>query len=320
MQAGEEHGGVQACAGDAVAVGPGDAFDQVVAAEPAQVVSDLPGGDGGQAAQFGGELAQVAVGEAAGQQPEDQQRGQEGVAAGLGQGQAGDTSSAAGDYGAGEGGDLVGSGDRVVAESFKAQQAPVGGEADLPQGGQVGQPFADPEVAGVVDGGLGPQRPSFLVVLLDRGVLVVHVQARGDAAGDYPGAEAAGGGAGAGALQPPVEDQADLAGAAGVEVVADDLLEEDPSRDRLVEHLGQGKLGLQDGQVVAVAGLPVGGGERVRQPGQPFAQQRVDLLWSQLAADPLQRGGVADRGEAVVQCFERDARPWPPAAGPSGCR
>jgi hypothetical protein len=32
-------------------------------------------------------------------------------------------------------------------------------------------------------------RSSFLVVLLDRGVLVVDVQARGDAAGDHSGAE-----------------------------------------------------------------------------------------------------------------------------------
>ena len=36
-----------------------------------------------------------------------------------------------------DGGDRVGSGDRVVAESFKAQQAPAGGEADLPQGGRL---------------------------------------------------------------------------------------------------------------------------------------------------------------------------------------
>jgi len=36
-----------------------------------------------------------------------------------------------------------------------AQQAPVGVGADLPQRGQIGQPFADPEVGGVVDRGLG---------------------------------------------------------------------------------------------------------------------------------------------------------------------
>jgi len=66
MDAGEDHRGVQAGAGDAVAVGAGDPLNQVVAAEPAQVVGDLPGGDSRQAAQPGDDLAQVAVGEAAG--------------------------------------------------------------------------------------------------------------------------------------------------------------------------------------------------------------------------------------------------------------
>ena len=61
-----------------------------------------------------------------------------------------------------------------------------------------------------------------------------------------------------------VEDETDLIGAADVEIVADDLLEEDPTRDRCVEHLGQGELGLQDRHVVAVAGGPIGRGERMR--------------------------------------------------------
>jgi hypothetical protein len=38
-----------------------------------------------------------------------------------------------------DGGEGFGSADRVVAESLDAQQAPVGGEADLPQRGQMGQ-------------------------------------------------------------------------------------------------------------------------------------------------------------------------------------
>jgi hypothetical protein len=50
---------------------------------------------------------------------------------------------------------IAGSGDRVVIESLDAQQAPVGFEADLSQGGQIHKTFADVEVAGVVDGGLG---------------------------------------------------------------------------------------------------------------------------------------------------------------------
>ena len=45
----------------------------------------------------------------------------------------------------------------------------------------------------------------------------------------------------------------------------------------------------------------------MRQPGQPLAQQRVDLLRPELVADPLQRGGIADRGEAVIQRLEPDA-------------
>ena len=34
-----------------------------------------------------------------------------------------------------------GAADRVVADGLDAEQAPVGGEADLPQVGQAGQPF-----------------------------------------------------------------------------------------------------------------------------------------------------------------------------------
>jgi hypothetical protein len=65
-------------------------------------------------------------------------------------------------------------------QSLDAQQASVGGEADLPQSGQVGQSFPDSEVAGVVDGGVGAQCSSVFVILLDRGVLVVDVHTRGD--------------------------------------------------------------------------------------------------------------------------------------------
>ena len=114
----------------------------------------------------------------------------QGVDAGVAETQSGDT-LAVDDGGLGE---LVEDGvadDRVVADRLGVEEAPVGGEADLPQGGQVAQSFADPEVAGVVDGGLGAKGSSFLVVLLDPGVLVLDVQAGGDALGEDPGAEAA---------------------------------------------------------------------------------------------------------------------------------
>ncbi len=108
------------------------------------------------------------------------------------------------------------------------------------------------------------------MVLLDGGVFVVDVQAGGDAVGDDPGPEPAGGGPRAGAHEAAVEDETDLVGAAEVEVVPDDLFEEDPPGDGPVEHLGEGELGVQDGEVVAVAGGSVGRGERVRQTCQPF--------------------------------------------------
>ena len=66
----------------------------------------------------------------------------------------------------------------IVAESLDVQETSVGLKADLPQGGQIMQPFADAEVAGVVDGGLGAQGAAFLVILLDPRVLVVDVQRR----------------------------------------------------------------------------------------------------------------------------------------------
>ena len=77
---------------------------------------------------------------------------------------------------------------------------------------------------------------------------------------------------------PAIEDQLNLLGTAEVEVLADHLLEEQAAVHRPVEHLGQRELGLQDRDVVAVAGLAIRAGERMRQQAQPFAQQAVDLL------------------------------------------
>ena len=80
---------------------------------------------------------------------------QQGVHPGVAEAQSGDAGTGVGDDRRGEIGERLGAADRVVAEALDAEQAPVGGEADLPQRGQVGQPFRQPEVAGVVDRGLG---------------------------------------------------------------------------------------------------------------------------------------------------------------------
>ena len=70
--------------------------------------------------------------------------------------------------------------DRVVTDRLGVEETPVGGEADLPQDGQVAQSFADPEVPGVVDGHLGAKGSSFLVILLDPTVPVLDVKVRDD--------------------------------------------------------------------------------------------------------------------------------------------
>jgi len=89
------------------------------------------------------------------------------VHAGVAEAQPGDAGAGVGEDRCGEIGERVGTVDGVVAEALDAEQAPVGGEADLPQGGQVRQPFGQPEVAGVVDRGLGAQRPAFRRVAPD---------------------------------------------------------------------------------------------------------------------------------------------------------
>ena len=72
---GEQQRVLQPGAGDGVAAAAGDAFDEAVGAQAAQVVGHLPGGDvfGGRAEQGRDEGAQLTVGEPVGQQPVDEQ-------------------------------------------------------------------------------------------------------------------------------------------------------------------------------------------------------------------------------------------------------
>ena len=92
-----------------------------------------------------------------------------------------------------------------------------------------------------------------------------------------------------------------LVRAAQVEILADDLLEEHPPGQRTVQHLGQGELGLQDGEVVEVARLLVFSAERVRQAVQPLAQEAIDVAGRQGIADLLGTLGVCTGEQAIVQ-------------------
>jgi hypothetical protein len=130
------------------------------------------------------------------------------------------------------------------------------------------------------------------------------LQGGGDPLGHNAGAEAAGGAVG----HAPTEDELDLIGAADVEILADDVLEEDAAGDRLVEDLRERELGLEDRDVVAVAGLAVGGGEGVREAGEPLARQGLDARGREPVAERLGAARVGAGKEPIVERFEGDAR------------
>ena len=139
-------------------MGVRNAGDHPVGAQPTQVIADLARADlvGVFTQQVREQDTQIQVAESVGLESEHQQRLEEGVGAAIPQTQPGDAYSRVGDDGVVDGVEGFGGADRVVAELLDAQQAPVGGEADLPQCGQMCQPFPDSEIAGVVDRGLGP--------------------------------------------------------------------------------------------------------------------------------------------------------------------
>jgi hypothetical protein len=153
--------------------------------------------------------------------------------------------------------------------------------------------------AGLVDGGLGAERPAFLEVLPVVGFLAGRVEIGAGAGRDDLGAEGPGGPVLAALADHPSEDEVHLVRAADAGVVADELPGEDPPGDRPVQGHGRGELDLPVRQLPAVIGILIGAGERLRQPGQPLAGEPVDLLIGQPVADPLNRLGITTMPNAL---------------------
>ena len=59
-------------------------------------------------------------------------------------------------------------------------------------------------------------------------------------------------------------------------------------------------------RLIPVARLPIRRGERVWQPGQPLAEQRVEPLGCQARRDLLEAPGVSAGSDAVVRFYRRD--------------
>jgi hypothetical protein len=119
-QPGEEQGDGQAVFGDLVGAAVRDAFDDLVGAQPAQVVADLAAGHVlWRFPELGAEVVpQVAAGEAGGPEREGAAGAKEGLDAGVRESHPGDAGAGGADDGAGDRFQRGGSAGGVVADAF----------------------------------------------------------------------------------------------------------------------------------------------------------------------------------------------------------
>jgi len=162
---------------------------------------------------------------------------------------------------------------------------------------------ANAEVTGIIDGGLGAQGTALLVVLLDSGAFVVEMEGRVDIRGKDSGAKAAGRAPGNSAS----EDKLYAAGAAQVDVVSYDLLEELTSGKGAVEDLGKADLELEDGEVMVIACPSVFGGKGLRQHCHPATEESLDMIGTELVTSLLYTGSIRGTEQAVIQSGKRYA-------------
>ena len=220
--------------GNAIAVAARNALDESVEAQTPQVIGGLAGSVVAVVAQqLCDAVAHVAMAKSGRVESEQTQRLHQGQNPAVAEAEAGGALAVDADRLA-DGINVALADETVVAQVFDAQQAPVGGEADLPQCGQIDESPADGEVVGIVDGGFGPQGLTFFVVLLDLGFLVLDMERGDHALGEDPGAKRAGRPAGDAA----VEDQLHSIGASDVEILPNDFFKETPAGVGPVQHLG----------------------------------------------------------------------------------
>ena len=187
------------------------------------------------------------------------------------------------------------------------------GAADRDEGGEAHKAPADAEVVRVVDGRLGAQRPIELPVLLDPGRAVLDLERWLGAGPEDPRP----GGCPAIAQDAVLEQDLQLLGPAQIELVGDDLLEEGAAMEWAVEDLGAADLELEDGELVAVAGVGVslGEGEGRRPSHRP--DEALDCRGRQAVAGVLEGPPGVDAGKAVVEGLVSRYGDPPAGASPS---
>jgi hypothetical protein len=135
-----------------------DAFDQAVQPEPSQVVGHVATAVsiGGLPEQLRHVTADVAMADAGGAERKETACLHEGEHAAIADAERGGALGVD-DAGLRQRVERIVADQAVVAQVFDAQEAPVGGKADLPQCGQIAQSPTDLEVVRVVDGGFGAE-------------------------------------------------------------------------------------------------------------------------------------------------------------------
>ena len=106
------------------------------------------------------------------------------------------------------------------------------------------------------------------MILLDAGCFVVDVQRGNDSIGDDASTKRAGGSLG----DPTIKDQLHLFGTTDVQVFTDDFFKENAAAYWRIQNLREGKFELQNGKLIAVAGLTVVVGKGMGESSQAFAE------------------------------------------------
>jgi len=198
-----------------VAVAAGDAHEEALAAQAAQVVGELARAVAGK--EPGDEGMEAAVGDPLEQVREAAERREERHHAGVAEAKRGGRLALIVARGQDDAFERGGVGRALAGSELRVEETVVRLEADADERLPVflGDAPADPEVARVVDGRLGPERPALLEVLLHLRGAVVDLDRRLNAAVHDAGAEQTGGlGADAAA-----EDDGDVVGTAERELV-----------------------------------------------------------------------------------------------------
>jgi len=292
----------------------GDAAHQPLSREPAQIVAHLPRRVGGArpAKQLRHYGPQAPIGEALGGAGEGAQGPQQRRHPRLPELQGRGRLALRRLGGEHEIREVGGGQPTVMGDLFGLQQARVDVLPQRAKVAEVPQPPSDPEVVGVVEGGRGAQRALLLEVLLDVAALVLDVQARDHALGHDAGREPARGRPGDLAR----EQQLQPIGAAEIEVLAQDFLEELSAVQRAREHLRAADLHLQDRPLVGEARGAILGRQGQRQVRQPPLEEGAQIRFAQAVADGLHGGRGRALEEPVVQRGEPEPAPFGLALGP----